>query len=114
MILDRRVRTSVKGQLRFQRDRIGGNPDILGVVDVAKALRCSEDAVRRIPQEKLPAHNGPGKHVLYLRSELITYVQNLSATRRLNAEDAPAPALRLVRSDFDPRAAARALGKSHG
>lgn len=64
--------------------------DILTVDQVAKLLRCSVDTVRRIPREELPAYQGPGKWVLYLRADLIQYLRQ----RQVGADALP---LALVR-----------------
>lgn len=62
---------------RFLRGITGPEHDILTVEGVAKMLHCTMDAVRRIPNDQLPAHKGPGQHLLYLHSEVIDYVERL-------------------------------------
>ena len=51
--------------------------DVLDVLEVAAMLRCSVDTVRRIPDASLPSRVGPGKCVLYLRTDVILYVESL-------------------------------------
>lgn len=58
------------------RAHIGGDPDILVVEDVARVLRCTVDTARRIPRDLLPAYPGPGRHRLYLREELVSYLRS--------------------------------------
>lgn len=82
----RLVRLPVPGK-RLLKDRaglegkgrtyIGADPDVLVVEDVARVLRCTVDTARRIPRDQLPAYSGPGRHRLYLRDDLMTYVRAL-------------------------------------
>jgi len=51
--------------------------DVLIVEEVAAILRCSVDHVRRINQNDLPKHAGAGKQNLYLRHEVVSYVERL-------------------------------------
>lgn len=66
----------------FLRGQTSGDEDILTIEGVAKLLHCTIDAVRRIPEAHLPAHKGPGKHHLYLRCEVISYVLGCSREGR--------------------------------
>lgn len=59
-------------RVAFLRGQTRGDEDILTVEGVAKLLQCTIDAVRRIPDSHLRAHQGPGKHLLYLRDEVVT------------------------------------------
>ena len=47
---------------------------VLSIDHVAVQLRCSIDAVRRIPRSELPARQGPGKQLLYLGDDVLSYV----------------------------------------
>jgi len=69
-------------RVAFLRGQTRGDEDILTVEGVAKLLQCTIDAVRRIPDSHLPAHQGPGKHLLYLRDDVITYVRGTSRDGR--------------------------------
>ncbi len=69
-------------RVAFLRGQTRGDEDILTVEGVAKLLQCTIDAVRRIPDSHLPAHQGPGKHLLYLRDEVIRYVRRSSRDGR--------------------------------
>lgn len=51
--------------------------DVLIVEEVAAILRCSVDQVLRINPIDLPKHAGAGKKNLYLRHELISYIESL-------------------------------------
>lgn len=66
------------GRVAFLRGHTRGDEDVLTVEGVAKLLQCTIDAVRRIPDSHLRAHQGPGKHLLYLRDEVIAYVRRSS------------------------------------
>ena len=81
-----RVRSGVDGHLHRLRGRTGSDRDIMCVADVAKALHCTVDAVRRIPDTQLRAYRGPGKNLLFVRSEVIAYV--MSRPRRPDAPKA--------------------------
>lgn len=70
-------RRSPEFRAKVQRGVTGPNADILTVEGVAKLLHCTVDKVRRIPKSALAARCGPGKHVLYLRSEVMDYVRLL-------------------------------------
>lgn len=70
-------RRSPEWRARNQRGVTGPDADILTVEGVAKLLHCSVDKVRRIPKSALPARRSVGKHVLYLRSEVLEYVRLL-------------------------------------
>lgn len=89
---------------RERRPVLVAAPDVLFVEDVAQMLRCSVDQVRRIPRSDLPAYEGPGKHLLYLREDVIRYVrsrprkgaadlagQSTKGTKRRNASKNGAP-----------------------
>lgn len=67
-------RRSPEFRAKVQRGVTGPDADILTVEGVAKLLQCTMDTVRRIPKSGLPARIGPGKHLLYLRSEVLQYV----------------------------------------
>ena len=54
--------------------KMGADSEVLSIFDVERILRCSVDTVRRIPRTELPARDGPGKHLLYLRSDVLRYV----------------------------------------
>lgn len=54
--------------------------EILGIENVAHILRCSVDKARRISRHELPARKGPGKALLYLRSDVLDFVRNLPTT----------------------------------
>lgn len=69
-------------RVAFLRGQTRGDEDILTVEGVAKLLQCTIDAVRRIPDSHLRAHQGPGKHLLYLRDEVVTYVRRSSRDGR--------------------------------
>jgi hypothetical protein len=56
--------------------------EILTVTHVAAFLQCSVDAARRIPRTELPARQGPGKVLLYLREDVISYVKRLPVRGR--------------------------------
>lgn len=64
-------------RVRFLRGITGPEHSILTAEGVAKVLHCTIDAVRRIPNDQLPAHQGPGQHLLYLHDEVIAYVASL-------------------------------------
>jgi len=81
-------------RVAFLRGQTRGDEDILTVEGVAKLLQCTIDAVRRIPDIELPAHQGPGKHLLYLRDEVIAYVRRSSRDGRfLNPVEMTDPAI---------------------
>ena len=75
--ITRLSRRSPEFRAKVQRGVTGPDADILTVEGVAKLLHCTVDTVRRIPKSALPARSGPGKHVLYLRSEVLQYFQLL-------------------------------------
>ena len=50
------------------------DPDLLSVQEVASALRCSEDTVRRIPRAALPVYR-VGKANLYFREDVLAFVR---------------------------------------
>ena len=54
--------------------RPAGDPDLLSVQEVAAALRCSEDTVRRIPRASLPVYR-VGKANLYFREDVLAFVR---------------------------------------
>jgi excisionase family DNA binding protein len=70
-------------RVAFLRGQTSGHEDVLTVEGVAKLLQCTIDAVRRIPDGHLPAHQVAGKHLLYLRDEVIGYVRRSSRDGRL-------------------------------
>lgn len=70
-------------RVAFLRGQTSGHEDVLTVEGVAKLLQCTIDAVRRIPDSHLPAHQVAGKHLLYLRDEVIGYVRRSSRDGRL-------------------------------
>ena len=57
--------------------RPAGDPDLLSVQEVAAALRCSEDTVRRIPRGGLPVYR-VGKANLYFREDVLAFVRSRS------------------------------------
>jgi hypothetical protein len=50
---------------------------IIFIENVAQMLGCSIDTVRRIPRYQLPARRGASKRLLYLRADVVKYVENL-------------------------------------
>ena len=56
------------------------DPDVMTLEDVAQALECSVDTLRRIPQAKLPAYR-VGKVNLYFREDMLRYVRSRPADR---------------------------------
>lgn len=58
--------------------------DFLTVEGVARLMRCSVDSARRIPRDELPAYLGPGRHLLYLRADLVTYLRRRNAAPALS------------------------------
>jgi excisionase family DNA binding protein len=66
----------------FLRGQTRADEDILTVEGAAKLLHCTIDTVRRIPDGELRAHQGPGRHLLYLRDEVIEYVRRSSRDGR--------------------------------
>lgn len=68
-------RRTPEDRARFFRGQTSADADVLTAEGVAKLLHCTIDAVMRIPDAALPAHRGPGKHLLYLRDEVIEYVR---------------------------------------
>ena len=59
--------------------RPAGDPDLLAVQEVASALRCSEDTVRRIPRAALPVYR-VGKANLYFREDVLAFVRSKSVS----------------------------------
>jgi len=59
--------------------------DVLTVREVARILRCSIQSARSIPETELARYRGPGRHLLYLRADVIAYVR--SRRRRNVAAD---------------------------
>jgi hypothetical protein len=49
--------------------------ELLTVSEVAGMLRCSIDQARRIPRDQLPARKGPGKYLLYLKKDIMRYIE---------------------------------------
>ena len=47
---------------------------ILHIKQAAELLHCSVDTLRRIPIDELPTYEGVGRSVLYLRSDIESYV----------------------------------------
>lgn len=67
------------------------DPDLLSVSDVARALRCTEDTVRRIPRTDLPVYR-VGKSNLYFREDLLRFVKTRpvrqgAAAERVNQDE---------------------------
>ncbi len=54
--------------------------DILSLNELSDILRATPDTVRRIPRHELPVCRGPGRDRLYLRSDVLLYLQR----RRIN------------------------------
>lgn len=77
-----------EGRARALRGVTGPEHDILTVEGVAKLLHCTMDAVRRIPDDQLPAHQGPGQHILYLREEVVAYIRSLPRVATSNRSGA--------------------------
>jgi hypothetical protein len=69
-------------RLTEQASRVVPRSEILTVTHVAAFLQCSVDAARRIPRAELPARQGPGKVLLYLREDVISYVMRLPVRGR--------------------------------
>lgn len=67
-----------------EKRQVPCDTDILGIEAVANILQCSVDRVRRISRKDLPARKGPGKALLYLRSDILKFVQNLPTTDAQN------------------------------
>ena len=63
-------------------EALAGRPsvdrDLLSVAEVAAALRCSEDTVRRIPRAVLPVYR-VGKANLYFREDVLAFVRGQGA-----------------------------------
>lgn len=70
-------RRSPEDRVRLTRGITGADQDILTAEGVAKLLHCTIDAVRRIPDRDLPAHQAAGQYLLYLREDVIAYVKGL-------------------------------------
>lgn len=66
--------------------RPAGDPDLLSAPEVAAALRCSEDTVRRIPRAALPAYR-VGKANLYFREDVLAFVRSKSVTCDCTADE---------------------------
>ena len=58
-----------------QRDLANRQGDILPIEAVAKHLCCSVNAVRNIPSDLLPRRKGVGKRNLYLKKDVIAFVE---------------------------------------
>lgn len=56
------------------------DPDIMTLDAAARALECSVDTLRRIPQAQLPAYR-VGKVNLYFREDILRYVRSRPADR---------------------------------
>lgn len=65
---------------QLEKHKFPCDPEILGIEHVAHILRCSVDKVRRLSRHKLPARKGPGKALLYLRSDVLEFARSLSIT----------------------------------
>ena len=92
------------------------NQDILTVEEVAGMCYCSVDQARRIPRDRLPAKAGPGKRAIYLREDVIRYIQclpdrgekKLLALKAMSKRSAT-PSLVSTGNVFDIDAAAKRL-----
>lgn len=60
--------------------RTDQDPDILTLPAVARLLRCSEDSLRRIPDDELPIYR-VGKANLYLREDVLRFVRSKRVSR---------------------------------
>lgn len=49
--------------------------DILSLVDVCALLHCTEDTIRRVPDEDLPAYR-VGRKNLYFREDVLRFVRS--------------------------------------
>lgn len=49
--------------------------DILSLCEVAELLHCTEDTLRRVPNEELPAYR-VGRKNLYFREDVIRFVRS--------------------------------------
>ena len=76
------------------------DPDLLSVHEVAAALRCSEDTVRRIPRAALPVYR-VGKANLYFREDVLAFVRRRGA----------APVEEIKRRPIKPTSGASTKGK---
>ncbi len=78
-----------------RRQSLGSTPryhsdaEILSIENVAQILNCSVDRVRRISRKELPARSGPGRGLLYLREDLISYVKRKPSDYRRNTGLSP-------------------------
>lgn len=112
-------RRTPEDRARFLRGQTSADADILTAEGVAKLLHCTVDAVMRIPDAALPAHRGPGKHLLYLRDEVIEYVRRRARSEtndviegRLVQPALPAPVEPLQATDtFDFSSLRRSVRK---
>lgn len=87
------------------------DPEILGIERVANILQCSIDKVRRISRTELQARRGPGKSLLYLRADVLNYVEGLPVTNK-QQQSAEADDLNLSSSKFDIDGAMKYLTES--
>jgi excisionase family DNA binding protein len=56
-------------------DRRIFDQDILSLSEVAELLHCTEDTLRRVPNEELPAYR-VGRKNLYFREDVIRFVRS--------------------------------------
>lgn len=104
-----RVRDLIRDRHRPYADN-----DVLVLEDVARILRCDVDTVRRIPRTLLKARKGPGRFRLYLRSDVLAYIEALPVAGLVDEADEPSTSaiLRGRPATFDPSLMIRALGKA--
>ena len=76
--------------------------DLLSVAEVAAALRCAEDTVRRIPRAALPVYR-VGKANLYFREDVLAFVRRRGVS----------PVEEIKRRSVTPTSRAPAKGKDH-
>lgn len=73
------VERLIAGLERWVARQRASDPDLLSVEEVASALRCSTDTVRRIPIADLPYYR-VGKANLYFREDLLAFVRTKGAS----------------------------------
>ena len=99
--------------LRAKYPELYYDPDRLVVEQVAWLLCCSVDQARRIPRDELPAYQGPGKRLLYLREDVLRYMKKCpvrSQRIKLDSNVRQAANSTIMNEiKFDPGAEARRL-----
>lgn len=99
-------------------DKDSLNFEIISLIEVSVLLRCSIGQARRISRTELPARKGPGRQLLYLKTEVIDYIKCLPPVGRRNSGLSSSGSEKNVgtvshRAAFDLRAAREKLSTSN-